>query len=118
MNEPITETPDLLGLLEQALPYIEEAGTISGYGFYRPQNPHDFSPDPESTSEAELAAHKAACDAWDRGEYKRDPNQESGWVGNMHILKAPWGIGSYSEVTPKAQELMDTINAMLKARTT
>jgi hypothetical protein len=35
------------------------------YGFARPENPHDFFPDFESCSEAEIEAHKAAKAEWD-----------------------------------------------------
>ena len=46
--------------------YINEEGQEDmGYGFYRPENPHDYFPDHESCRPEEIAAHKAACDAWD-----------------------------------------------------
>lgn len=64
-----------------------------GYGYYRPANPHDFHPDHECCSSDEIEAHRAACEAYDKGEYK--PEQGYGWVGSMHILRAPWGIGAY-----------------------
>lgn len=35
-----------------------------GYGYYRPENPNDFSPDKSSCSERELTSHKAACEMW------------------------------------------------------
>lgn len=114
--EPSENPPSSFDLLERALPYIEEAATISGYGFHRPANPHHFFPDAESSSAEELAAHKAACEAWDRGEYKRDPSQESGWVGNIHILKAPWGIGAYQYVSEEGEKLITEIKAALTAR--
>ncbi len=96
-------------LLVAARPFIEQAATISGYGFYRPDNPHDFCPDCESCSEEEIANHKAACDAFDRGEYT--PDRSDGWVSpNMHILTAPWGIGSYTDVIPEAAELLAAID--------
>jgi len=91
-----------------ARPFIEQAADISGYGFYRPANPHDFHPDHESCTDEEVANHKAACEAFDRGEYK--PDRGDGWVSeNMHILTAPWGIGSYSDVIPEAREILDAI---------
>ena len=90
-------------LLREALDAIE--GCIApldvmsedvGYGFARPDNPHDFSPDHECCNEDEIAAHKAACEAYDRGEY--DPAATPGSIGapGLHILRAPWGIGSYT----------------------
>jgi len=108
---------NLLNLLRAARPFIEQAGSIQGYGFYRPENPHNFFPDMDSCSEEEVANHKAACEAWDRGDYKAP--EQGGWVHNergdavMHILTAPWGIGSYSDMMPKAADLLAAIDAAL-----
>lgn len=38
------------------------------YGGYYGGDPRKFFPDHECCSPYELAAHKAACDAWDRGD--------------------------------------------------
>jgi hypothetical protein len=47
--------------------YIDEEGEEQfGYGFFRPENPHDFSPDPQCCREEEIEAHKKACEEWDR----------------------------------------------------
>lgn len=43
----------------------EDGTEEMGYGFYRPENPHDFFPDGESCRPEEIAAHQAAKDAWD-----------------------------------------------------
>jgi len=107
----------LMLLLRNAMNWIYEAGTMSGYGFYRTKNPHDFSPDPESCTANEFANHKAACDLWDRGEYDSSKEKGSEWLRSedgklvAHILRAPWGIGSYSETVPQVQALIDAINA-------
>jgi len=107
----------LMLLLRNAMNWIHEAGTASGYGFYRTKNPHDFSPDPESCTADEFANHKAACDLWDRGEYDSSKEKGSEWLRSedgklvAHILRAPWGIGSYSETVPQVQALIDAINA-------
>lgn len=66
------------------------------YGFYRPANPYDFYPDPELCSKEEISAWWAACAAYDRGEYTPDKGSE--WVEDTHILRAPWGIGTYKIV--------------------
>lgn len=44
----------------------DEGREDMGYGFYRPENPNDFFPDYECCSESEVAAHKAACEDWDK----------------------------------------------------
>jgi hypothetical protein len=111
------ETEHLLNLLRASRKWVEEAGTINGYGFYRPENPHNFSPDAESCSDEEMANHKAACEAWDRGDYKAPQGSESfyGEKGEltMHILRAPWGIGSYTDMSDEAADLLAAIDCAL-----
>lgn len=98
-------------LLVSARPFIVDAASVNGYGFARPDNPHDFSPDTESCTDEEVSAHKAACDAYDRGEYNPLSEPSSGWVTqNIHILMASWGIGSYSFLVPEAQEIINAID--------
>lgn len=97
----------------------EDAQPFEGYGYYRPENPHDFHPDAECCSTAEMEAHAAACEAYDRGE--RDTIDSGGCDevrdadGNLagHALRAPWGIGSYSVVDPDAVERLARIDALL-----
>ncbi|WP_312547626.1 hypothetical protein [Massilia sp.] len=74
--------------------YIEQITGDVDYGFCRTTNPHDFTPDAKCCSADEIAAHRAACDAYDKGEYT--PERGSEWVGATHILRAPWGIGTYT----------------------
>ena len=93
--------PSILDSLNYAKQFLRENANVGGYGYYRPRNPHDFHPGPECCSAEEIAAHKAACEAWDRGDYQRD--DWDGWLYDeagkavMHVLRAPWSIGSYSE---------------------
>jgi hypothetical protein len=85
--------------LQDCITALENVEPNGGYGYYRPANPHDFQPDHECCSEKEIAAHKAACEAYDKGEYT--PEKGDGWVSpNLHVLKAPWGIGTYQIVDP------------------
>jgi hypothetical protein len=97
--------------LEEARQFIEQSAQQHGYGFARPANPHDFHPDGDSCSAEEIAAHKAACEAFDKGEYT--PEKGSEWVGAWHILRAPWGIGSYTYLDQQAEELIGKIDAAL-----
>ena len=48
---------DAREVIGKMLRFIDERASVSGYGFYRPANPHDFSPDHDSCSADELAAH-------------------------------------------------------------
>lgn len=93
--------------------YIESMASESGYGYARPANPHDFHPDAECCTEEEIAAHKAACEAYDKGEYT--PERGSEWVGKTHILRAPWGIGGYTFRDATADALLARLAALASA---
>jgi len=106
------ENAGLLEALEKALPFMEAESVISGYGFYRPSNPNDFHPDHESCSEDEIAAHKAACESHDAGTY--NDNYGGGLVGpGLHILNAPWGIGSYTDTIPELEAQCEKARAAI-----
>jgi hypothetical protein len=113
----VADQSTLLNLLRSARRFVEEAGTIQGYGFYRPENPHDFSPDPECCTDEEVANHRSACEAWDRGDYKREPGSETLRDDRgefvAHITRAPWGIGSYTDMRDDAANLLAAIDAVL-----
>lgn len=82
--------------------------TEYGYGFFCGGDPRKFYPDHESCSEREIATHKSACDIWNemeaRGETPSPENCPSGWIYDesgkavAHVLRAPYGIGSYEYV--------------------
>jgi hypothetical protein len=96
------ENKTLRDALEQALPYMEAQSIINGYGYYRPDNPNNFHPDHEMCSEGEIANHKAAYEAYDAGNYCDD--YDDGWLSpNLHVTKAPWGIGSYNDPIPEIE---------------
>jgi hypothetical protein len=107
------ENKALRDALEQALPYMEAESVINGYGYYRPENPHNFHPDHEMCSEGEIANHKAACAAYDAGNYCDD--YDDGWLSpNLHVTKALWGIGSYSDPIPEIEARCKHARAVLK----
>jgi hypothetical protein len=67
------------------------------YGFPCVTNPHDFSPDEESSSPEEIAAHKRACEMWGKPGY--EPNKGCYSVHGddgalmLHVTRTSWGIG-------------------------
>lgn len=70
------------------------AHVSSGYGFARPDNPHNFSPDFECCSPEEIAAHSKACEDYDAGR---------------KISNESWGIGTYcDEYAPALKALAST----------
>jgi sarcosine oxidase delta subunit len=87
-------------------PYPEQD---SSYGFFNGGDPRDFCPDHECCTAEEIASHKEACEAFlnaDRhGLAIELVDCPSGFEdvegGRIHVLRAPYGIGTqtYSTVT-------------------
>jgi hypothetical protein len=68
------------------------------YGFPCVEDPNDFIPDAECCSEAELAAHRLACETYGTPAYtpNRGCEVETDADGRLvkHVLKTSWGIGT------------------------
>lgn len=106
-----TRPAEVGGVLSACREWIARHAEEMGYGYWRPEKPHDFTPDRESCTEEEIAAHAEACAAWDRGDYKRD--ESGGWVTpDVHILTAPWGIGTYVMRDKEAGDLIAAIDSL------
>lgn len=94
---------DIRKSLREVADFLRERAEETGYGFARPEDPNDFTPDAECTSEQERDNHRLACEAWNRGErsgHVVDPERsESAYDADgklvLRVLRAPWGIGSY-----------------------
>jgi len=69
----------------------------SHYGYPCVDDPNDFSPDAESCSRAELAAHKLACQTYGTTAYQPNKGCTTTYNENgemvMHVLRTSWGIG-------------------------
>ena len=67
------------------------------YGFPCVSDPHDFEPDHECCSVAEIEAHRLACQTF--GTPEHEPNKgcytEHDADGKLvkHVLRTSWGIG-------------------------
>ena len=67
------------------------------YGFPCVTDPHDFEPDHESCTPAEIEAHRLACANWGKPLFK--PNKgcysEYSEDGQLvkHVTRTSWGIG-------------------------
>jgi hypothetical protein len=88
-----------------------------GYGFWCGGDPRKFHPDAEDCTAEELAAHKAACEAFDKadalGEKLEPMPCQSGWIGpSIHITKSPFGIGSYTFPSFAAQKALAALGAV------
>lgn len=74
-----------------------------GYGNFPGGDPRDFSPDPECSTAEEQENHRAACEAWDRGEQTTHKGCE--WVTpDVHVMRTPFGLGSYVMRNPQAED--------------
>jgi hypothetical protein len=105
--------------LEAARAYIEEfARPQETYGHFPggDYDPRKFSPDEECCTPAELAAHKAACEAWERGERPQiapslgEVEQLENGVVLKHECSSPLGIGGYVYVDEELVELLAQID--------
>lgn len=68
MTAPRTVTLTLATDVAQAVYELaREFAHGESYGHFGGGDPRDFTPDPDCSTEAERAAHKAACDTWNRG---------------------------------------------------
>lgn len=71
-----------------------------GYGFFPGGDPREFFPEAESCTAAELAAHKEACERWERGETKDEGHSgrliELPGGGAAIACGHRFGIGTYS----------------------
>lgn len=67
------------------------------YGYPCVEDPHNFTPDAECCSPAELDAHRLACAMYGKSDYR--PNKgcysEYDAAGGLvtHVARSSWGIG-------------------------
>jgi hypothetical protein len=110
-HEAVEELRDLLR-------DIESAAQDSCYGYFPGGDPRTFSPDPECSTEAEQAAHRAACDAWDRGEREpvRGPHEQLISDGKVigHVTLAGFGLGVYTHVDECHSDWADRLRRCLE----
>lgn len=120
--------------LRAALPLLEEAAESSIYGYYSGGDPRLFSPAEDECTPEEMAAHKAACEAWERGERPDirkacEPNREpveytdkrTGEkvtipAGTGLALYAPFGIGIQTYRDEEAMTVRDLVRAALEGK--
>ena len=107
------------GALIAARDYLREcANPMPSYGYFHGGDPRDFFPDAEVCTAEEMAAHKAACEAWDRGE--RPPldvhrHELVEYEGKQAIASyaGAFGMGTYSMRDEEAEDVLDQIEAAL-----
>jgi hypothetical protein len=118
--------------LVAALPVLEEAAETSMYGHYTGGDPRLFSPAEDECTPEEIAAHKAACEAWERGErpdipHACEPSREDIEItdkttgekttiakGTGLALYAPFGVGIQTWRDEEAMKARDLVRAALE----
>ena len=95
---------------------LTDLGEMHGYGVMRPEDPRDFTPDAEECTPEEIANHRAAVEAVERGEPVPDqpftPDAVTYVNGEaVHMCGGPWGIGSYVVRDPVVLEIRDAVLA-------
>ncbi len=109
------------GALIAAREYLREvAGPHPMYGYFNGGDPRDFSPDEECCTPEELAAHKAACEAWNRGERpvsEAHHHKVVEYQGKPAIASyaGAFGMGVSSCRDEDAEDVIDQIEAALAA---
>lgn len=111
----------VIGALVAARDYLRHAANPEAiYGYYPGGDPRDFSPDPECCTAAELAAHKEACAAWERGErpqyeaHHHEMSQHGEAVVSLSFAGA-FGLGVYQARDEDADDVLEQIEAALGA---
>lgn len=107
------------GALIAARDYLRgQENDRTAYGFYPGGDPRDFSPDEESCTAEELAAHKAACESWERGNRPEYPAHyhSAENVGGKVVMTShagSFGIGVYTMRDEDADDVLEQIDAAL-----
>jgi hypothetical protein len=111
MSEKYAEALDEL---REVARQIRVQAEESSYGHFHGGDPRNFSPDPESSTEAEQAAHLAACAAWSSGDHTPLPgphrpfDAEDGRVYG-HVTMAGFGLGVNTYTDEDALDWADRI---------
>lgn len=110
MSDAVTTT-DLRALLDavrEHLPELRERSEQAHYGYCVVEDPHDFTPDLETNTPEETANHRAACEAWDRGDRGVAPLG----CGNLPRLDG-WGLGGQTLRDPASSAVVALLDALL-----
>lgn len=127
--EPFVTSEEHIENLRAALAFFDEWADMEDYGGFPGGDPRLFKPDPECSSEEERAAHKVACETWDRSEHVvfdvgplnseeiRYTNKSGKLVvvlaGTTFVQNQVFGLGTIRRVDPKMVLMRDAIRVAL-----
>ena len=105
LGEERDQLREQVKMLRDALEVTHElyANSSSGYGFARPENPHNFHCDIDCCSKEEIAAHSKACDDYAAGR---------------KVSNDSWGIGTYCDEYAPAIEALAATEPITETPTT
>lgn len=135
------EHDEVRATLEAVRAFVPEDEEQETYGAFPGGDPREFTPDPESSTDEERAAHKAACDAWNAGdkieirggcgEVEVEPDTELATAvdeirggaavatasrGHVRVQLQTFGLGTYTyrdgQVVEMRARIADAIRAM------
>jgi hypothetical protein len=108
---------ELLAVIREAMPYVEEHAEYQDYGSYHGGDPRLFHPDEECSTPEERERHRADCVSWDAGTPNPQPDVShwkhlpDGTVAHLNIQ--PYGLGTFTYVDEEASALLARMRAAL-----
>ncbi len=111
----------IMGALVAAQNYIRQFTNQSTYGYFCGGDPRDFSPDAEVCTPEEIANHKAACEAWEKGDrtppdaHRHDLVSTDGTTTVMVSRPGAFGMGVYSSSDAEADDVLDQLDQAMAA---
>ncbi len=112
----------IMGALVAARDYLRTAANPeTTYGYFPGGDPRNFHPDPECCTPVEMAAHKAACEAWDGGdrtEHERHHHKLIENTGGRTVIASmagAFGLGTYQFRDEDAEDVLDQVEAALSS---
>lgn len=106
----------------EARAVIERETVVEMYGHYLGGDPRHFTPDPECSTDQERAAHKAACELWDRGErvefeaHRHEASPIDGGGVALVSYDGAFGLGTLREPVDDMAEALRVFDAIRAER--
>ncbi len=111
MSADLVET---IGELRELLVDIRNESESTGYGFFPGGDPRTFTPDGESSTAEERAAHAEDCARADRGEPPQTDTRcralrADDGTTTVRVTPGGYGLGVYTLEDPQAKDWADRL---------
>ena len=115
-----------MGELRDLLQDVRNQAQDTSYGTFLGGDPNSFSPDPECSTEAERALHKADCEKWTAGQREgltqtrcyEGPVTYKGRTGIGRIQPSGYGLGTTSLEDETMLEVAERLERIIGAAET